>query len=110
MFLPFPRARAVIEDSSHCSSSDSTLRKACRTGSLGRAAQVEPPGQRQADGVECEIDQERELRAAGDRDRLAEAARDQIAAARADRADEAERRAAFDARGLQRRRTGSLNR
>src|ERR1700729_3504858 len=64
-------------------------------------AQVMPPGQREADRVECQVDFQRELRTTGDGDRLAEAARDQIAAARADRADESKRSPALDAGGLQ---------
>src|SRR5580704_2647289 len=65
-------------------------------------AQVEPPGQRQADGVEGEIDFERQKRAAGRGDRGAEAARDEVAADGADGADEAQRGGALDAGGLQR--------
>src|SRR6516162_2885495 len=65
------------------------------------AAKVEPPGHRKADRVEGEVDHQRELRSAGDRDRLAEAARDQVAAAGADRADEAECGAALDTGSLQ---------
>src|SRR6516162_5443159 len=65
------------------------------------AAEVEPPGHRKADRVEGEINHQRELRSAGDRDRLAEAARDQVAAAGADRADEAECGAALDTGSLQ---------
>src|SRR5438093_798005 len=47
----------------------------------GAAAQVVEPGERQTDRVEREVDHEGELRTASQRDRLAEAARDQIAAA-----------------------------
>src|ERR1700726_1987638 len=64
-------------------------------------AQVMPPGEREADRVERQVDFQRELRTTGDGDRLAEAARDQIAAARADRADESKRSPALDAGGLQ---------
>src|ERR1041385_1190571 len=63
----------------------------------GAPSQVEPPRERQADRVEREADHQRELRAASQRNRLAEAARDQIAAAGADGPDEAERGAALDA-------------
>src|ERR1700676_4740461 len=64
-------------------------------------AQVEPPGHRQAGRVESKIDDQRQLRAAGDGNRLAEAARDQIAATSTDRADEAERGGALDAGSFQ---------
>ena len=70
----------------------------------GAFAQVKPPGQRQADGVEAEIDLERQVRTAGRRNRGAEAARNEIAAAGADGADETERRRALDAGGFQRQR------
>src|SRR5215471_1809404 len=60
-------------------------------------AQVVPPGEAEAGRVEGEVDHERQMRAPGDGNRCAEAARDQIAAAGADRADEAERGRAFDA-------------
>ena len=60
-----------------------------------------PPGEREADRVERQVDFQRELRTTGEGDRFAEAARDQIAAAGADRADEAERSTALDAGGLQ---------
>src|SRR6516225_3224472 len=72
------------------------------------AAKVEPPGHRKADRVEGEVDHQRELRSAGDRDRLAEAARDQVAAAGADRADEAECGAALDRGGLERGRASGI--
>src|SRR3954465_9682883 len=84
--------------------SHSCFGEAWRAFALRAATQVEPPGQREAGGVEAEIDRERERRTAGQRDRLAEAARDQIAADGADRADEADGRTALDARGLQRHR------
>src|SRR5258708_32449691 len=78
---------------------------------LGRAlAQVVEPGEREARRVEPEIDDQGELRAAGERDRLAEPARDQVAAARADRANEAERCAALDAGILQRERAAGFAR
>src|ERR1700676_2373281 len=64
-------------------------------------AQVVPPGEREADRVERQVDFQRELRTTGDGDRFAEAARAQIAAAGADRADEAERGTTLDAGGLQ---------
>src|SRR3954447_4128974 len=63
-------------------------------------AQVKPPGQRQAARVEREIDDQRQLRSAGHGDRLAEAARDQIAAASPNGADEPKRCAALNAGGL----------
>src|SRR3977135_4139037 len=50
--------------------SDPCFREAGRTCCLGTATQVEPPGQREAGGIEREIDHQCELRAAGDRDRL----------------------------------------
>src|ERR1041385_2396109 len=74
------------------------------------AAQVVPPGQRQAAGVEREVDAERQVRAAGRGDRCAETARDQVAAAGADRADEAERGGALDARRLDGSQTPGLAR
>src|SRR6267378_8701554 len=88
--------------------SDPCFREAGRTCCLGTATQVEPPGQREAGGIEREIDHQCELRAAGDRDRLAEATRDQIAAAGADRADEAQRRTALDTGRLQGSRTAGV--
>src|ERR1700760_3452820 len=74
-------------------------RRAC---ALRALAQVEPPGRGKADPVEGEIGHQRELRAAGERDRFAEAERDQEAADGADRADEADRSTRFDRRRLQR--------
>src|SRR3974390_3362686 len=53
--------------------------EACRRRRVA-LAQVVPPGERQAGGVEAEIDRQRELRTAGRGDRGAEAARDQVAA------------------------------
>src|ERR1700732_543762 len=64
-------------------------------------AQVDPPGRRQTDRIESKIDNQRQLRSTGDGNRLAEAARDQIAATGADRADESKCGAALDARGFQ---------
>src|SRR5271156_1533575 len=87
---------------------DARFGKARHAGFRRCLAQVEPPGERQAGCVEAEIDDERELRTAGDGDRLAEAARDQIAAAGTDGADEAECSPALDARRLQRRRAAGL--
>src|SRR5215471_897748 len=78
------------------------LRQARCAGGFRTPAQVEPPGEREACRVEDEVNHERKLRPAGHRDRLAEAARDQIAAASADRTDEAERCAALDRSNLQR--------
>src|SRR3954447_931053 len=75
--------------------------EAWRAFALRAATQVEPPGQREAGRVEAEIDRERELRPAGHGDRLAETGRDQITADGADRADEADRCTALDARRLQ---------
>src|SRR6516164_1086506 len=72
------------------------------------AAEIEPPGHREADRVESEINHQRELRSAGDRDRLAEATGDQVAAAGADRADEAECGAALDRGGLERGRASGI--
>src|SRR3954447_22754601 len=80
---------------------DTCSGEAGRAFALRAATQIEPPGQREAGGVEAEIDRERELRPAGQRDRLAEAGRDQIAADGADRTDEANRSTALDARRLQ---------
>src|SRR5690242_12516105 len=73
------------------------LGEARHAGRSGGPSQVEPPCERQADRVEREVDHQRELRTASQRNRLAEAARDQIAAAGADGPDEAERSAALDA-------------
>src|ERR1700733_90503 len=68
---------------------DSCRGHACRPCFRRTAAQVEPPGHGQADRVEAEIDEECELRSAGHRNRFTEAARDEVAAAGTDRADEA---------------------
>src|SRR5437868_15467637 len=76
----------------------------------GAATQVIDPGERETDRVERQIDEERELRPAGQSDRLTEAARDQIAAAGADRADEAKRGAALDAGCLHRKRAARFAR
>src|SRR5918998_1256880 len=68
-------------------------------------AHVVPPGQREAADIECQEHDQRQMRAAGTCDRGTEAARDQIAAARADRPDKAERGGAFERRRLDRRET-----
>ena len=87
---------------SPCTSSQTRASARLGTPDFRRApAQIEPPGDGKAGRVERQIDFQRELRTAGDGDRLAEATRDQIAATGADRADEAERCAALDAGGLQ---------
>ena len=65
-------------------------------------AQIEPPGQCQAYGVETQIDSERQLRATGCGNGRAEAAGDEVTTAGANGADEAERRGALDASALQR--------
>src|SRR5437868_2619748 len=83
-----------------CQVSHACFGEAWRAFALRAATQVEPPGQGEAGSVEGEIDRERELRTAGQGDRLAETARDQIAADGADRADEADRGTALDARRL----------
>src|ERR1700760_4721482 len=82
----------------------SRFSKAWRAFRLRAATQVEPPGQSEADGIEGKEDGERDLRPARHRDRLAEAARDQITADGTDRADETDSRTALDARGFQRQR------
>src|ERR1700732_5265517 len=64
-------------------------------------AQVETPRQSEAGRVECQVDDQRQMRTAGHGNRRAEAARDQVAAAGTDRADESERGTAFDAGRLQ---------
>src|ERR1700736_6371336 len=81
--------------------SDPRLGEARRARRHRTLAQIVPPCERQADRVERQIDFQRQLRTAGDGDRLAEAARDQVAAAGADRADESERGTALDAGGPQ---------
>src|SRR5262249_20535495 len=63
---------------------------------------VEPPGQRDAGRVEGEEHIERELGASGGVDGGAKRARDQIAAARADRGREPQDGGALAARGLHR--------
>src|SRR5947209_19524704 len=68
-------ARSRIDDAS-----DPGVREAGRPRGYRALAQVEPPGQREAHGVEAEIDHQPHLRTAGDPDRLAEPARDEIAA------------------------------
>src|ERR1022692_3111941 len=93
-----PRKRDEVD---RYSGSHARFGEARRTRRYGALAQVEPPGERQADRVERQVDFQRELRTTGDGDRLAEAARDQIAAARADRADESKRSPTLDAGGLQ---------
>src|SRR6185437_10323026 len=87
-----------------CCSSDPRAGEAGSARLLGSSAQVEPPGQRQADHVEAEEKFQRQRRSAGRRDRLAETAGYEVAAAGSDRADETERRAALDAGGLHRQR------
>src|SRR3954469_6527827 len=85
--------------------SDPRLSEVRCTRSHRRAAQIEQPGQGQADRVEAEINDQRGLRAAGRCDRLAEAARDEVAAHRTDRADEPAGGTALDASGPQRGQT-----
>src|ERR1700756_5069942 len=87
--LAFALAAQVLSFRAHVS--DPRFGKARRARGLRALAQVEPPGEAEADRVEAEIDRQRELRPAGHRDRLAEAERDQEAADRADGADEAYR-------------------
>src|SRR6185312_527458 len=82
--------------------------EARRTRGLRTLAQVEPPGRGEAGRVESEINDQRELRAAGERDRLAEPQRNQEAADRTDCADETDRRAALDRSRLQRQRPRRL--
>src|ERR1700687_307943 len=93
-----PRKRDEVN---RYSRSHARFGEARRTRRHGALAQVEPPGERQADRVERQVDFQRELRTTGDGDRLAEAARDQVAAAGADRPDESERRTTLDAGDLQ---------
>ena len=77
----------AIRHPHHCRhQSDPRLSEAGCARSHRRAAQIEQPGQRQADRVEAEINDQRGLRAAGRRDRLAEAAWDEVAADRTNRA------------------------
>src|SRR3954469_15657536 len=77
--------------------SDPRRGKTWRAGRQEALAHVVPPGQRDAADVEGQEYQQRQMRPAGARDRGAEAARDQVAAAGADRRGEAENGGALDA-------------
>src|ERR1700726_2106995 len=99
--IPLPTMTSGSLTASNSCCSDARPGETCRARRHRTLAQIVPPCERQADRVERQIDFQRQLRTAGDGDRLAEAARDQVAAAGADRADETERGAALDAGGLQ---------
>src|SRR5258707_1026840 len=80
----------------------------CRALRKKALAQVVPPREREAGGVERQVDDERQMRATGGGNRRAEAARDQIAAAGADCPDKSECGGSFDAGSPQGERTAGI--